>query len=138
MNANPQKTTQESFSADSGFLRKRLKSFVFAGRGLLIFFRTEVHAWVHLLATVTVVAVGLYFSVDATEWALLSLAIGLVWTAETVNTAIELTVDLVSPEYHELAGKAKDVAAASVLFAAFAAVAVAVCVFYPHLQAMIQ
>ena len=40
-----------------------------------------------------------------------------VWVAETINTAIELTVDVASPGYHPLAGKAKDVAAGAVLLA---------------------
>lgn len=118
-----------------GFIRKRLVSFVYAGRGVVTFFRTEVHAWFHLLATVVVIAAGLYFSVSATDWALLSLAIGLVWTAEAMNTAIEFTVDLVSPEQHELAGNAKDVAAGAVLLASFASVCIAVCVFLKHFTA---
>jgi diacylglycerol kinase (ATP) len=56
-----------------------------------------------------------------------------VWTAEALNTAIELLTDLASPEYHPLAGKAKDVAAGAVLIAAIGAIAIGFLVFGPHL-----
>jgi diacylglycerol kinase (ATP) len=55
------------------------------------------------------------------EFALLALAITLVLFAELVNTAIEVVVDLVSPEFHPLAQRAKDVAAGAVLLASVGA-----------------
>ena len=72
------------------------------------------------------------------EWGLLVLAIGLVWTAEALNSAVEFAVDLASPDYHELAGKAKDVAAGAVLLAALTAIAVAACVFGPRINQLIN
>ena len=42
-------------SDEPGLLKRRIDSIVFAGRGVVIFFRTQFHAWVHLLATVVVV-----------------------------------------------------------------------------------
>jgi diacylglycerol kinase (ATP) len=63
--------------------------------------------------------------------------IGLVWTAEGVNTAIEAVVDLASPDMHPLAGKAKDVAAGAVLLAALAAVVVGLLVFGPRVLALL-
>ena len=112
-----------------GLMARRLASFVYAGRGVLILFRTQFHAWVHLLATIVVVVAGMSFGVSRTQWALLFLSMGLVWTAEAINTAIEFLVDLVSPEQQELAGKAKDVAAGAVLLASIAAAGVAIAVF---------
>ena len=123
---------------ERGFLKRRLASFLFAGRGIGILFRTQFHAWVHLLATIVVLAAGIWFSVDSLEWSLLVLAIGLVWTAEALNSAVEFAVDLASPDYHEVAGQAKDVAAAAVLLAAFSAVAVAIGVFGPRIQQLIE
>jgi len=75
------------------------------------------------------VAAGLIKGLDRLEWALIALAIAAVWTAEAINTAIEAVVDLASPQWHELARRAKDVAAAAVLLAALGAVGVAVAVF---------
>jgi diacylglycerol kinase (ATP) len=111
------------------FIARRLASFKYAGRGVLVLLRTQFHARVHLLATVLVIIAGVNCRLNRMQWALISLSIGLVWTAEAINTAIEFLVDLVSPEHQELAGKAKDVAAGAVLLASMAAVGVAVAVF---------
>jgi len=119
-------------------IRKRIAAFVDAGRGVITLMKTQVHAWVHLVATVGVIASGLWFSVTASQWCMLVLAMGLVWSAEAINTAIEFVVDLVSPEHHELAGKAKDTAAAAVLLASIAAAVVGVIVFGPHLLRLLN
>jgi diacylglycerol kinase len=90
----------------------------------------------HALATVVVIGGGLYFQLNLTEWALVSLAVAGVWAAELVNTAIETLTNLVSPDFHPLAGKAKDVAAGAVLLAGFGAVVVGSCVFGPKIWAL--
>ena len=107
------------------FWTQRVASFGYAIQGVVTLFRTQIHAWVHLAATIVVVIAGWLLGVSAVEWAVLFLASGLVWVSEAANTAIEFTVDLASPDHDSLAGKAKDVAAASVLLAACTAVAVA-------------
>jgi diacylglycerol kinase (ATP) len=86
---------------------------------------------------VVVIGLGFYFNINRTEWALVALAVGTVWSAELANTAIEALTDLVSPEYHPLAGKAKDVAAGAVLLAAFAALVVGALIFAPRLWALL-
>jgi len=60
--------------------------------------------------------------VTALEFILLAFAVTLVLFAEMINTALEVFVDLVSPEYHPLAGRVKDVAAGAVLIASIGAV----------------
>ena len=82
-----------------------------------------------------VTAAGWYFQITRQEWLALVLAMTLVLALEAVNTAIEYLTDLVSPEYHPLAGKAKDVAAAAVLIAAIGAVVVGAIVFLPRIFA---
>lgn len=67
------------------------------------------------------------------EWAILLLTIGSVIAAEVMNTAIEIVVDLVQPNFHPLAGMAKDVAAGAVLMTAIQAVAVGIVIFGPPL-----
>lgn len=74
------------------------------------------------------VVAGALLRLPAAAWAVLVLAIALVGVAELLNSALETVVDLVSPEDHPLAKRAKDVAAAAVLVAAAGAVAVGVCV----------
>lgn len=80
---------------------------------------------------------GALLRLSPLAWAVLALAIGLVLTAELLNTALEGLVDLVSPQDHPLAKEAKDVAAAAVLVASLAALAVAVCVLAGALAARV-
>jgi diacylglycerol kinase (ATP) len=71
------------------------------------------------------------------EWCGVVAAIGLVWTAEGLNTALEFLTDLVSPEYHELAGRAKDVAAGAVLSASIAAGVIGAIIFLPKFAMLV-
>ena len=77
--------------------------------------------------------VASYLSVRPWEWLGLLLAIGLVWTAEAFNTALEVLADRVCKEDDLLIKRAKDVAGAAVLLSSCTAVAVAVVVFLPYL-----
>jgi len=114
------------------YLIHRLRSIGFALQGLKWLVSTQPNARIHSVATVLVVLAGWHFDVSRLEWALLFGAIGAVWTAEALNTAIEWAVDLASPQHHTLAGKAKDVAAAGVLLASLSAIIVGVLVFAPY------
>ena len=87
----------------------------------------------HLLAAVGVAAAGYFFNVTRIEWCLLAGCIGLVIMAEVFNTAIETLTNLVSPEWHPLAGKAKDLAAGAVLLAAATAALIGTIIFWPYL-----
>ena len=115
------------------YIRARRASFGYAIRGLRILIRSESHAKVHLLATASVCCLGALLSISVSEWGLLILAIGLVWTAEALNTAVETVVDLCSPEWNEQAGRAKDLGAAAVLVAAVTAILVGLIVFLPRI-----
>jgi diacylglycerol kinase len=119
-------------------LVKRGKSFAHAGRGLLIFAKTTHNAWLHAAILLGVVALGLYVGISRTEWLFVVLAAGLVFSAEAFNTAIEIDIDLTSPEYHPFARDTKDVAAGAVLIAAFAAAAIGLIVFVPHVLTLID
>ncbi len=111
----------------------RLASFRNAFAGWWHVLRTQRNAWIHALATCVVVALGVYLSLDWQSWAILILAIGLVWTAEFVNTALEAIVDLASPELHPLAQVGKDVGAAAVLIAALVSVLIGLFILGPAL-----
>lgn len=115
--------------------RHEIASFGYAVQGIREALLTEPHLRFHALATAGAVALGLWLQLPRHDWALLALTIGAVWTAELMNTAVESIVDLVSPEFHPLAGRAKDVAAGAVLLASVAAVVVGLLVFGPPLWA---
>lgn len=113
-------------------IRQRVESFGFAFKGLRYLLVTQHNARIHLVATILVIAAAFYFQLAAAEWILLLIVVGMVWAAEAINTALELTIDLVSPKKHPLAGHAKDVAAAAVLITAVIAALVGVILFAPH------
>jgi diacylglycerol kinase (ATP) len=110
----------------------RVRSFSYAIRGIALMLRSQQNAWIHAAATVVVVGAGLLVRLTRAEWSWIVLAILVVWTAEALNTAIEFLTDVASPDFHPLAGQAKDVAAGAVLIAAIGAVVVALLVFVPH------
>lgn len=105
------------------------KSFGFALQGFRYTLVTERNIRVMLGGAAFAVVMGLVLQLDLVSWAIVLLCIGCVLAAELMNTAIETVVDLVSPEYHPLAGHAKDIAAAAVYVLSFLVAVVGVCVF---------
>lgn len=83
------------------------------------------------------IILGFAFSISPLEWLTVIVCIGLVLGGEAFNSAVEAVVDLASPDFHELAGKAKDCAAGAVLLFSFAALAVGIVIFLPKLLALI-
>ncbi len=117
-------------------MKKAIRSFRYAFQGLADLFGNELNARIHAFFAVAAVAAGLFFQISATEWAIVSLCIGSVIALEAMNTALERLTDLVSPEHHPLAGRAKDAAAASVFVAAIAAAAAGLFIFLPKIWAL--
>ena len=113
--------------------RSRLSAFRYAFSGWWYVLRTQRNAWIHLVAMLLTVILGLWLSLALQDLAILFLAIGLVWTAEFINTGLEAIVDLASPEEHPLARVGKDVGAAAVLIAAIIAVLVGILILGPPL-----
>lgn len=111
----------------------RIRSFKYALQGWWFVLRTQHNAWIHAVASVVVVPLALWLRVSRLELAVIFLAITAVWVGEFLNTAIEAVVDMASPEFHPLAKVAKDVAAASVLLAAIAAVLIGLLILGPPL-----
>jgi diacylglycerol kinase len=113
--------------------RRRLLSFKYAFQGIAYLLRTQPNARIHSAALLLAVSAGVFFSISPGEWLAVVLASALVLALEAVNTAVEALTDLVSPGHHQLAGAAKDVAAAAVLIAAMGAAVVGTIVFLPKL-----
>jgi diacylglycerol kinase (ATP) len=120
--------TQKEFS-----IVKRAKSFSHAGRGLWLFLKTTHNAWLHIVALIIVVTLGIVFRITALEWMILVLSCGFVLASEAFNTAIEIDIDLTSPEYHPYARDTKDVAAGAVLISALTALAIGIFIFGPRI-----
>ncbi len=109
----------------------------FAWQGIVYAFENERNFRIDLvlLAGTALLAVLLRFDLD--HWALLVLCWGLVLGAELMNSALEVMVDLVQPDYHRLAAIAKDCAAGAVVLTAIVAALVGLLLFMPPLYQLI-
>jgi diacylglycerol kinase len=114
-------------------LIKTIRSFGPAFKGVRNGFLSENNFKVHFLAAICVIILGWYLKVQRSDWLWLISAIGFVFTAEYLNTALEKLTDLISPGQNELAGKAKDLAAGAVLVASITALVIGVLVFWPYI-----
>ena len=117
------------------FFQSRALSFRYAFAGWWFVIRTQRNAWIHAVVSIAVVIVSFWLGLSAHEWAVIVLAIALVWTAEFLNTALEAVVDLASPQQHYLAKVGKDVGAAAVLIAAGSAALIGFLILGPPLWA---
>lgn len=107
---------------------------MYAFQGIWHVLRSQHNAWIHLVATVAVVFVGIYFRLSVSEWCWIVVATTSVWAVETLNTALELLADATTKEFHPLIGQAKNVAAGAVLITSIGAAIIGILIFLPHLQ----
>jgi diacylglycerol kinase len=114
-------------------VRAFIRGFGYAFEGVAYVVRTQRNMRVHLAIAGLVVVLGCGLRITAVEWAIVLLTIGLVFSAELVNTVAELAVDLLTQAYHPMAKVAKDISAAAVLVTALAAVGVGFAIFGPRL-----
>ena len=114
-------------------IKARLASFKYAWRGVTLFVRQEHNAWIHCAMTVLVIIAGLLFHISTTEWIAVIFAIGLVLTAEAINSAIERLSDVVQPEKDDRIRDVKDICAGAVLICAITAAIIGSIIFLPKL-----
>ncbi len=111
----------------------RAKSFTHAFRGIGILIKTTHNFWIQIFFGVLTLYFGYIFNISNNEWIIIFLTIGFVFVTETINTAIEIDIDLTSPDYHPYARDTKDVAAGAVLISAVVAVIVGLIIFLPKI-----
>lgn len=112
---------------------KYKEKFLNAFRGMYVISQTTRHLFIHIISALVAIILGFYFHVSSIEWIALVLAIGFVLVSEAFNTAIEIDMDLTSPQYHPYARDTKDVAAAAVLLAVLVAVIIGLVIFLPKI-----
>jgi diacylglycerol kinase len=121
------------------FLRSRARSFRYAFAGWWFVIRTQRNAWIHAVVSVGVILVSFWLGLEPRDWAVITIAIAMVWTAEFLNTALEAVVDLAShQQHHDLARVGKDVGAAAVLIAAVSAALIGLLILGPPLWEKIR
>jgi diacylglycerol kinase len=114
-------------------LQERLASIRNGFRGWDHALRTQQNARIHAVITALVLVLGLWVGLPTRDWSIIIVTAAIVFAAEFLNTAVELVVDLVSPQKHPLARAAKDVGAAAVLVTALAAILIGLLILGPPL-----
>jgi diacylglycerol kinase (ATP) len=115
----------------NSFLGKRLLGCKYAIIGALQLIKNEPSIQVQTCIAIGITIAGFVFDITATEWMLQCFAIGLVMTAEGLNTAAEEIANFIHPEHHPKIGYIKDVAAGAVFFAAITAIVIAGIIYIP-------
>lgn len=114
-------------------VKARLKSFTYAFQGWKVLIGEEHNARIHLGAAIMAIIAGAILKISSLEWIIIVLAIALVFAAEAFNSAIEYLCNFVSPQYHELIKKIKDLSALAVLFIAAGALISGLIIFLPKI-----
>lgn len=111
----------------------RAKSFTYAFRGLKIIVKTTHNFWIQIFFAIITLFLGFILKISHTDWVLIILAIGFVLVSESFNTAMEIDIDLTSPNYHPYARDIKDVAAGAVLISVIVSIVVGFIIFLPKI-----
>jgi len=115
-------------------MKRFLHSFIYAWNGIITTAKKEVNFRIHLLASVCVIAFGIFFQINVFEWIVILLLIGGILSLELMNTAIERIVDMVTQKYHPLAKMAKDAGAGAVFIYAIISVIIGLLIFIPKMN----
>ena len=118
-------------------LKKRIESFKYAFAGLRRLFEKEHNAWIHAIAAVLAIALSYILHISAGEWIAVVIVIGMVFSAEIINSSIEGIADFISPQKDIRIRNIKDLGAAAVLVNAISAAVVGCIIFIPKLLELI-
>ena len=119
-------------------IRRFLRSVANALGGLAHAFGSEHNIRIHGVIAVGVIAAGFFFALAPLDWIAILLCIGLVISAECMNTALERLADRVSLEKHPLIKQAKDCSSGAVLVLAMMAAVIGAIVFVPKIAAWMK
>ncbi|HUH25824.1 MAG TPA: diacylglycerol kinase family protein [Flavobacterium sp.] len=118
---------------NTSFFKGRIKSIGYAFKGLWILITTEHSIISQISIGLIMCALGFCFNISSVEWLFQIFAIGLILTAESLNTAIEAICDYIQPNFDKKIGKIKDIAAGAVTFAALTAMIIGGIIYLPKL-----
>ena len=115
------------------FITGRIRGGGYAIKGAWLLLKHEPSFQMQFVIAVIITIAGIYFDITATEWMFQFVAIGMVMTAEGLNTAIEAIADFVHPDFHSRIGHIKDVAAGAVFVSAIIAIIIAGFIYFPYI-----
>ncbi|MFD2046098.1 diacylglycerol kinase family protein [Ornithinibacillus salinisoli] len=119
-------------------VKKRNIGISYAWNGIKEVFRSELNFRLHIVAAIVVICSGVICHLTKIEWAFILICIAIVLITEIVNSAIEKMMDFLNPEHHPSVKVIKDIAASSVLIAAFFAAIIGTIIFAPKIIDFIQ
>ncbi|MEI5905801.1 diacylglycerol kinase family protein [Bacillus spongiae] len=111
-------------------------SLGYAMEGIKVVWQTQQNFRFHVLAAFIAILLGTIFSLDKFEWLILIVVIAGMLVIEIINSAIEVTIDLITEEVHPLAKKAKDMAAGAVVIYAAMSVLIGIIIFFPKIWSL--
>lgn len=118
-------------------IKKRIKSFSYAFAGLKVLFKEEHNSWIHAVAAVCAITAGFLLDISAIEWIAIIIVIGMVISAEIVNSSLERTADFIKAERDDRKRDIKGLGAAAVLICAITAAITGIIIFLPKLIALL-
>ncbi len=120
------------------FAQARFQAIKVALEGIKYVLITQPNVWIHGAFTLVVFLAAGLLKLPRLEWVIILITVGLVWASEIFNTAVELAVDVVSPEYDPKAKIIKDISAGAVLISVLVSILVGLLIFGPHLWKLIM
>lgn len=114
-------------------IKDRLRSFVYAAKGIRHTLLTEHNFRIHIVMAIIAILLGFLLEISSLEWVSIIIVIGIMFAAEIFNSSIEELTDLVSPDKNKLAGIVKDLSAGAVLILAITAFIVGIIIFLPKI-----
>ncbi|PRX51978.1 diacylglycerol kinase [Salegentibacter salegens] len=115
------------------FLGKRIRGGGYAIKGAWLLLKHEQSIQVQFVLAIIMCVAGYFFGITKTEWMFQFVAIGLVMTAEGLNSGLEAMADFVHPDFHSKIGHIKDIAAGAVFIAAVIALIIGVFIYFPYI-----
>ncbi len=118
-------------ATDTG-IKRILKAFVYSRDGFISAFKSEAALRQDLAVFVVFSIFAMCLNLVLWQKAVLISSLLFIVIMELVNTAVEVVIDRISPEYHELSKKAKDIGSLLVLLAFVNAVILWGAFLYPQ------
>ncbi|MAE08362.1 MAG: diacylglycerol kinase [Bacteroidetes bacterium] len=111
----------------------RLKSFVFAIKGIKYTLLTQHNFRIHIVLAIIAIILGFLLKISWLEWISIIIVIGMVLAAEIFNSSIEELMNLISPDKNKIAGIVKDLSAGAVLILAITSFIIGIIIFLPKI-----
>lgn len=118
-------------------VKKHIDSFGYAWNGIVWSVTNQSNYKIHLFLSIVAFLLCFLLKVSYEEFLVIVLLIFLGLTVETVNTAIEKTLDAIDKNYREEIKIAKDVAAGAMLLISIGSFTVAALIFLPKLAKLL-